>query len=339
MSCNKGLISIIVPIYNVKDYLDECVRSIINQSYSNIEIILVDDGSNDGSEDMCDSYGQIDRRIKVIHKLNGGLSDARNVGLSQASGEYIGFVDSDDFVDANMYEELIGLSLQYDADLVCARYDYVGADSTYSLSMANGDIKCIDSKDFLYYLIGGNDDIVSTYSVWDRLYKRSIIEKLTFPRGMCYEDVVFSTKAIINSTKLVYINKFLYHYRIRQGSISHRNNENYDKRLITDRLPLQKEQIEWLKSKGYKQLANIAKASYYQEYLKILAINTYPEYEASINETIKMMRLSLSEILKLNMDISYKTKLLIKMIAPGLVLRKYKLAMQKSKNIELNDVR
>ena len=198
--------------------------------------------------------------------------------------------------------------------------------------------RCINSEDFLYYLIGGNDDIVSTYSVWDRLYKRSLIEELTFPRGMCYEDIVYSTKAIINSAKVVYINKFLYHYRIRQGSISHGNNESYDKRLITDRLPLQKEQIEWLKSKGYKRLANIAKASYYQEYLKILAINTYPEYEASIHETIKMMRLRLSEILSLNMDISYKIKLLIKMIAPRLVLRKYKLAMQKSKNIELSDV-
>lgn len=325
MSRNEGLISIIVPVYNVKEYLDECVRSIMNQSYGNIEIILVDDGSNDGSEEMCDSYGQIDKRIKVIHKRNGGLSDARNVGMSQASGEYIGFVDSDDFIDTNMYEEMIGLSLQYDADLVCARYDYVGAGSTYNLPMANGDILCIDSKEFLYDLIGGNGAVISTYSVWDRLYKRSLIEKLQFPRGMCYEDIVFSTKAILNSRQLVYINKFLYHYRIRKGSISHGNSESYDKRLITDRLPLQKEQLEWLAANGYKQLVNIAKASYYQEYLKMLAINTYPEYEALIQETVKRMRLSLLEVLRLNMDISCKTKLLIKMTAPGLLLRKYRI--------------
>ena len=88
MSHNEGLISIIVPVYNVKDYLDECVRSIMNQTYHKLEIILVDDGSNDGSEEMCDNYGQIDKRIKVIHKCNGGLSDARNVGMSQVSGIY-----------------------------------------------------------------------------------------------------------------------------------------------------------------------------------------------------------------------------------------------------------
>lgn len=321
---NEGLISIIIPVYNVKDYLDECVNSIMKQTYNNIEIILVDDGSCDGSENMCDFYSTLDNRIKVIHKSNGGLSDARNVGLLHARGEYIGFVDSDDFVEANMYEELMSLSIQYDVDLVCARYDYAGDQSEYSLPVANGDIICMTGQEFLYFLIAGSDSIVSSYSVWDRLYKKSLIEKLSFPVGLCYEDVVFSTKAIINSERLVYLNKCLYHYRIRKGSISHGYDKGYDKRLISDRLPLQKEQIFWLESKGYNQLANIVKATYYQEYLKMLVINKYPEYETLIRETLKTMRLGICNIMGLNADLAYKIKLIVKMLMPELVMKKYK---------------
>lgn len=111
-------ISVIVPVYNVEDYLEECINSILGQTYKNLEIILVDDGSTDNSSKICDIYEKKDKRIKVIHKENGGLSSARNEGLKYRTGEYISFVDSDDFIDKTMYEKLYSAIKKYDADVV-----------------------------------------------------------------------------------------------------------------------------------------------------------------------------------------------------------------------------
>jgi glycosyltransferase involved in cell wall biosynthesis len=125
MEVNKPLplISIIVPIYNIAEYASECIQSLINQTYKNIEIILVDDGSTDHSPAICDEFAEQDERIKVIHKRNGGLSDARNAGLDVATGEYIGFVDGDDWVDEDMYETLYHLIYEHQADIsICTHY-------------------------------------------------------------------------------------------------------------------------------------------------------------------------------------------------------------------------
>ena len=121
----KPLISVIVPVYKVEDYLGRCVDSLLNQTYENLEIILVDDGSPDGSGKICDAYAERDGRVRVIHKENGGLSSARNAGLDIAGGEYVGFVDSDDWMDEHTYEWFMDMMLQEDLKLVCAgRYDY-----------------------------------------------------------------------------------------------------------------------------------------------------------------------------------------------------------------------
>ena len=119
---NNSLISVIVPIYKSEKYLEKCIESIIGQTYKNIEIILVDDGSEDRCGEICDAYSLKDNRIKVIHKKNGGISDARNAGLDIATGEYIGFVDSDDYIANDMLETLLGLSKQYMADISCVSY-------------------------------------------------------------------------------------------------------------------------------------------------------------------------------------------------------------------------
>ena len=119
---NDILISVIVPIYNVEQFLSKCIQSIINQSYSRLEIILVDDGSTDDSPQICDEFKEKDKRIKVIHKKNGGLSDARNVGIEVASGEYIGFVDSDDYIDELMYEKLLNACIRNNSYIsICGR--------------------------------------------------------------------------------------------------------------------------------------------------------------------------------------------------------------------------
>ena len=131
-------ISIIIPVYNVEAYLDRCIQSVIHQTYQNLEIILVDDGSTDHSPQMCDAYAQIDERIKVVHKSNGGLSDARNAGLMVATGTYIGYVDSDDWIELEMYERMYAACIEHQAELAVCRYrnEYTTKGSSMSVDSA-----------------------------------------------------------------------------------------------------------------------------------------------------------------------------------------------------------
>lgn len=142
------LLSIIVPVYNVKSYLKKCVESIINQTYTNLQIILVDDGSTDGSQDICDEFAQRDSRIVVIHKENGGQSTARNVGMDRAKGVYIAFVDSDDWLEPNMYEALISQLEKHEADIVaCSFYECKGDEKKAVGDSKN--IRVIDTEEIL----------------------------------------------------------------------------------------------------------------------------------------------------------------------------------------------
>ena len=147
----KAIISVIVPVYNVKDYLNECVESIVNQSYAALEIILVDDGSTDGSAEICDNWLKRDSRIRVIHKENGGLSDARNAGMSIATGEYVGFVDGDDKIAKEMYCRLHDLMVEKQADMVCCNHLRFGA-LNYS-NDCTGKIDCYTPVQLLILLL------------------------------------------------------------------------------------------------------------------------------------------------------------------------------------------
>lgn len=172
-------ISIIVSIYNVKAYLVECIESILRQTYPNLEIILVEDGSTDHSGLICDEYQDKDARIRVVHKKNGGLSDARNVGVGLSTGQWIGFVDEDDYVHSRMYQVLLGNALTLDADIAeCAAYGCV----------KTGAIIVLRGKEALENLLDGNKDWISRSVVWSKLFRREIIYDLRFPVGMIHED-------------------------------------------------------------------------------------------------------------------------------------------------------
>lgn len=321
----NGLISIVIPVYNVENYLKQCLDSVISQTYRKIEIILADDGSTDRSGKICDEYAKSDSRIKVIHKTNGGLSDARNAGLKIASGEYIGFVDSDDFIEKDMYEILLGLMQKYGVSLSCARFDQFGENTRFDPPLASGEIVKIKGEELLKNIISENLNRYATLSVWDRLYKREIIEKLKFPVGKCYEDVVFSTIAILNCPYCVYINKPLYHYRIRKGSITERGiYYGFDDKLISDRLPLQKEQILYLENKGFFQLSNLAKSHYYQEMLLFYALCKDNSQKEKIRNALCEWKISRKDCLKL--DCSFRRKLLItvKNLFPEFFIQYYK---------------
>lgn len=217
-------VSVIVPIYNVIEYLDECVSSICNQTYSDIEIILVDDGSNDGSENKCDDWARKDLRVKVIHKTNGGLSSARNAGLDNATGEFVLFVDGDDYIELDLLEKTISVINKKKYDMVCFQhYKLFPNDCREGPKLEFGEHHIIpfeNRADFylnvlLRYRIG--------WEAWSRLFRRSIIEnnKLRFAdnKKIFAEDLHFSLCYCLYCCDIYCMKDHLYYYRQRAQSI------------------------------------------------------------------------------------------------------------------------
>lgn len=217
----KPLISIIVPVYNIENYLDDCLLSITNQSYENIEIILVDDGSSDKCPALCDKWEQKDTRIKVIHKKNGGLSSARNVGIDLAQGEYIAFVDSDDFVASVMYEDLYEAIVRTQADIAISKIQNYYEDGHTSPFKSTKWHYVIDKEMILEhteYLHLCLSTKIET-SAWNKLFKRKLFDDVRFSEGRLAEDYLMMYYILKNVRKVVYLNKIHYNYRIRQGGI------------------------------------------------------------------------------------------------------------------------
>ena len=268
------MISVIVPVYNVERYIRQCVESILEQTYADLEIILVDDGSTDGSGSICDEYKLKDNRVVVIHKCNGGLSEARNAGLDIARGEYIGFVDSDDYIEPDMYEVLYKNCERYAADLAAARFVKFNTQGEVRKNFTEN-IEVFSREEMLRLFIVGDRRYEITMSVWDRLYKRELISDLRFPVGKCYEDIVFSTKVIEKSKINVYIDRALYHYRLREDSISGEDFNDYNRaplRIITDLIPELERRILFLDEKGEKELADECRYQYIDNMFKYLTL-------------------------------------------------------------------
>lgn len=210
------LISVILPVYKVEAYLDRCVASIVDQTYQNLEIILVDDGSPDRCGAMCDGWAQKDSRIKVIHKTNGGLSDARNAGVAVASGELISFADSDDWLDVNALTQLYqgmeesgadisagGILLEYEDGSAACPMTMAG---NYQFSTEEALMELIREERFLQ-------------PVWGKLYKTELIRDLPFMVGKCHEDTFWTYQAVARAGKVAVAEKACYHYYQRKGSI------------------------------------------------------------------------------------------------------------------------
>lgn len=209
------LISVIVPVYNVEKYLKKCLDSIINQSYKNIEIILVDDGSNDTSGKICDEYEKKDERIKVIHKKNGGLSDARNVGIEESKGEYICFIDSDDYIEPNMIEDLYKACIDYNVKI--ASCDKIR-------ELENGKKvfeKKYESSRMITKKEAYSNMLLFDPAVCDKMFERSLFDEVKFPKGKLYEDILTTNKLIEQCDNLYHIAKPYYHYIQRNNSIVH----------------------------------------------------------------------------------------------------------------------
>ena len=209
-------ISVIVPVYNVEQYLERCVDSIINQTYTNLEIILVNDGSTDNSGKLCDELAKKDERIRVIHKENGGLSDARNRGIDEAESDLVGFIDSDDYIDSDMYEVLLKNLNNTDADLsMCALYDVYN--NTPEAQVTNKETWELSSEQAIKMVMEAK--ILSVTAV-NKLYRKSLFTDLKFEVGKIAEDAFIMVKLLDKCEKIVATNEKKYYYVHRENSIT-----------------------------------------------------------------------------------------------------------------------
>ena len=213
---NSPLISVIVPVFNVEAYLNKCISSIVNQTYSNLEIILVDDGSPDNCPAICDAWATKDNRIKVIHKKNGGLSDARNAGMAIAVGELLGFVDSDDWIEPDMYQLLYENLVGNDCDMSACGVQMDWEDGTPSRMLTKDGTCVLGSEDAMRAII---EESWLKQPVWYKLYKTTLVKDILFPVGKYHEDVFWSYQAVGRANKMCVFDQPCYHYIQRSGSI------------------------------------------------------------------------------------------------------------------------
>lgn len=211
------LLSIIIPIYNVEQYLPKTLENVLDQSFEEFELILVDDGSTDNSGKICDEFAYNDSRIKVIHQENAGVSAARNTGIKVALGKYIGFVDSDDLIENNMYNIMVNIAEKECADIVQCSHNRLSAVQNIK---ASGKVRIIDGVTFVRELFdyrGG--DYTNQVALWSKIYRRELFSGIHFPDGRTYEDEQETYKLCLKAKKLVLIPDELYHYVMRENSI------------------------------------------------------------------------------------------------------------------------
>mgnify|MGYP001852550308 CR=1 FL=1 len=243
------LITIIIPIYQVQKYIEKCLNSVLEQTYKNIEIILVDDGSTDKCPEICEEYARKDNRIKVIHKKNGGLSDARNAGMKIATGKYIGFVDSDDYIEKDMYEILYNNLIKTNSDIsICNLKNVKENETIEKLENNNENIIEYSKQEALKLLI---ENKIRSYA-WNKLYKKEILDNIQFPVGRKMEDLAVMHKIFEKANKIVYTNKVEYYYLQREDSIL----GNIDLKLTKDLLYFVTERYKYMMKK-YPELKDV----------------------------------------------------------------------------------
>lgn len=318
----EELISVVVPIYKVEKFLPTCIESIIRQSYRNLELILVDDGSPDSCPSICEKYKQVDSRIKVIHKKNGGLSDARNAGLKIAEGKWITFIDSDDYVGADFLRVLYTVAVLNEADISICDYSAVldnnGLEKPETSKLELSNIKCLES---MYHpKIHGME-----FVAWGKLYKTTLFKKnnIEYPVGKIHEDIFTTYKLTYAAAKVVFSNYIGYFYRIRKDSIM--TSDFNLKRL--DVLDARAEACDFFLKKNEMDMFNLAINAYLREFIILYSEVTGCKSDFNLNkEKNKLMKrynATIKEYIKMStMDI--KHRMLYKMFAvfPAKIYRK-----------------
>lgn len=303
-------ISIIVPVYNVEKYLDRCINSILKQDFKEFELLLIDDGSTDNSGKKCDEYKLKDNRVRVIHKVNGGLSDARNLGLDLAEGDYVGFVDSDDWIDEKMYSILYQLAIEYNADIsTCGIKEWKDNNNNDNDNDNNNKkiftIKELSGPEAIYSLYHNE---LSGYSACNKLYKKFLFDNIRFPKGRIFEDASIIYKLYHLSNKIVYKDYKLYNYIKRNESITTKkvSNKRLDIVLMFDEL------IPFIKN-NYSYMVSYIESMYFNSLRNIIVDiineNTFFEKQEIIENVSNIVRENLKVIIK-NKNIEIKHKIL-----------------------------
>lgn len=223
----NALVSVIVPVYQVEKYLERCIDSILNQSYHNLEILLIDDGSKDKSGVICDAYACRDSRIQVYHKKNGGLSDARNYGIDRAKGEYLAFIDSDDFISYDFIQVLLEISIKYQSDITVCDFERVSGDVLSGLE--SDGIKVYTKAEALAEICKNTGRHVLMTVAWNKLYKKELFEGIRYPVGKLHEDEATTYRLIDRTDRVVVSEKKMYGYYMSTSSIMR---SDYNKRRL-----------------------------------------------------------------------------------------------------------
>ena len=309
---NRPKISIIVPVYQVEKYLNECVSSIVNQTYDNLEIILVDDGSTDQCPEMCEMWAASDQRIRVIHKKNGGLSDARNKGLEIATGQLIGFVDSDDYIQQDMYEKLYQSLREYHAEIAECGTVYF-RDQEIVRRVGQNEIVCCSASASMKELVR---ETIFRQTVWNKLYSRKCLDNVSFKSGKYNEDEFWTYRVFHNAKNVVAIPDCCYWYRQREQSIM--NSAFSYKRL--DALEAKYERMLFIKEK-YPELYSEEKRGlvfnciyFYQQVLKSKNKADYQESK----EKIQLYRRQISFEREEYKSLTWKDRIYIRLSASSL---------------------
>lgn len=310
---NNPLISVIVPVYKVEKYLMNCIDSIINQTYSNLEIILVDDGSPDKCAGICDDYSRKDSRVKVVHKINGGLSSARNAGLEIATGEYVGFVDSDDYIDHHMYERLLhGFESDSNVGITSCMIKRVweGEVTEFKNNWVISQQRIIPSKDVASKLLTTKHN----FTVWSKLFKRDLIGEVRFQEGKTNEDVLFifnlSDNILNQNACMVEIPYYGYYYLWRSESICNITTNFLEYSIIKNYRDMAMQILDRdpLLSKELSCYADLVLLNFYSRVTRLGRYDIMDELLPQVR-AIKMSQISL---------LSQKIKLLLVKYFPGL---------------------
>ena len=309
-------ISIIVPVYNVEHYLHRCINSILNQTFKDYELILVNDGSTDLSSKICNDYAQNNKKIKVIHQDNGGAASARNSGMEIALGDYIAFVDGDDFIHTKMYEDLYNVAKENDSDIVVCDFIKIKEDMDYKTEgkLLNNNIFNYSNLEALEKLYSSTDQVGNNLTMVlpvNKIYKKNLFNTIKFVEGKICEDEFMAHRILYESKKISYIPKILYFYVQRSNSVM--NSPYSIKRL--DKVYALKDRVEFFKEINQRKLLNLAIRSFIDSYF-------WNYYKVKIEipyaiQTIRKLSLKGNNLIftLVNPMISWKQKIFISLFA------------------------
>lgn len=286
-------ISIIVPIYKVEKYLPMCIESICAQTYSNLEILLMDDGDPYSCGSICDEYAKKDERIRVFHLENGGQSRARNIGMDAATGDYIGFVDGDDWPQKEMYEKLLKLMIQEGAAI--GECNFHGRKKAPGDQIEEGKVICLTGREAIERQL--NTKVVSRYpstSVWSKLFRKEVLEGLRLPDGKVHEEYAFLCEAFLRADKYVYLNECLYERTLRNDSTTA---EKFSKRSL-DKIYVYQLRNKILEQRREQELLAMSKEQEYELLLHYAALADDARLSTAEETVIRLIKEQKKDIMK-----------------------------------------